>query len=62
MHVISPAAELAARPLPGAVALMTLPEALAAGARARAASMSLPPCACLVKPRLHACMRASERR
>ncbi len=31
VHVLAPAAELAARPLPGAVAVMTLAEALAAG-------------------------------
>jgi hypothetical protein len=31
VHVLAPAAELAAKPLPGAVAVMTLGEALAAG-------------------------------
>lgn len=31
MHVLAPAAELAAKPLPGGVAVMNLAEALAAG-------------------------------
>jgi hypothetical protein len=31
VHVLAPAAELAAKPLPGGVAVMTLAEALAAG-------------------------------
>jgi hypothetical protein len=31
VHVLAPAAEVAANPLPGAVAVMSLPEALAAG-------------------------------
>lgn len=38
MHVLAPAAELAAKPLPGAVAVMTLAEALAAGGGGRGVS------------------------